>query len=120
MTRKLKFAIPFTILALGGCTPFTTLPTAVSTAITDVGQVISNAQQDCTKAAPILTTAAGSTNSVVTNLNSYASATCQVIATGQLPSTANSNFPSWLSSVLNGLQTALQLAGELGPAIALF
>jgi hypothetical protein len=108
------------VLSLGACTPGATLPTAVTGALTDAAKVFSNAQTDCTKATPLLSAAATTTNSTVANLNSYAASTCAVIATGQLPSTANSNFPAWFSSVLNGLQTALQLAGELGPAIALF
>lgn len=74
----------------------------------------------CVAAGPMLAVASSpGLPAAVSETASYGDAYCrQLVATGQLPPTTDSNTVSWLPTVISGVQTAAQLAGVILPIVA--
>lgn len=84
-------------------------------------QIPAQLQQGCAAAAPFLNAATSpAVPASVSQVAVYGAAFCNQINAGTLPVTANANSAPWLGQVLQGAQTAAQIAGVVLPLIAAF
>lgn len=108
------------LCSLGGCAVPTDAPTPQAPSGTTTGAPAApSLPQLCVAATPLLAAGTASSNATVSGTAVYGSAFCNLINAGQTPATQNSNSQAWLNTVIQGTETAAQLAGVILPLLAL-
>ena len=118
MNRKL-LPLACILPILVSCSGGNLAPTAASlTPVALSPAQIAKVQQTCQVAGPMLAVAADpSMPATVAQTATYGDAYCRQLLAGSVPSTTDSNTPSWLPRVVEGVQIAAAVARVALPII---